>query len=219
MHDVHITGPLPPTQHNHKGWRSAPDAILPRHWRAPQWVPARTPTVHWGPNNGEAVGGPHQPPERAKCRTHQTVQNTSLQTNMVAEHVTIDDKDKLTDQLVQKTVEVPQEKFEQTKPMTQQVTRRPGLPQERTQERIIVEEIIDVMVPQVTGETFKVVETMPQERVQNRTVERVVTCKLHRFRSQEEMVEVIQLVQGGANREVVHYIPMERLVPESQNSC
>ena len=34
MHDVHITGPLPPTHHNHKGWRSAPDAILPRPWVA-----------------------------------------------------------------------------------------------------------------------------------------------------------------------------------------
>ena len=55
--------PLPPTPHNHKGWRSAPDAILPGHRRAPQWVPARTPTVHWGPVNGEAVGGPQQPPK------------------------------------------------------------------------------------------------------------------------------------------------------------
>ena len=43
--------------------RSAPDAILPGHWRAPQWVPARTPTVHWGPVRGEAVGGPQQPPK------------------------------------------------------------------------------------------------------------------------------------------------------------
>ena len=63
MHDVHITGPLSPTQHNHKGWRSAPDAILPGHRRAPQWVLARTPTAHWGPNNAEAVGGPHQRPK------------------------------------------------------------------------------------------------------------------------------------------------------------
>ena len=46
-----------------KGWRSAPDAILSGHPRAPQWIPARTPTVHWGPNNGEAVGGPHQRPK------------------------------------------------------------------------------------------------------------------------------------------------------------
>ena len=44
-------------------WRSAPDAILPGHRRAPQWVPARTPTVHWGPNNGEAVGGPYERPK------------------------------------------------------------------------------------------------------------------------------------------------------------
>ena len=41
-----------------KGWRFVPDAILPGHWRAPQWVPARTPTVHWGLNSRKAVGGP-----------------------------------------------------------------------------------------------------------------------------------------------------------------
>ena len=28
-----------------KGWRFVPDAILPGHWRAPQWVLARTPTL------------------------------------------------------------------------------------------------------------------------------------------------------------------------------
>ena len=49
------------------GWRSAPDAILPGHRRAPQWVPARTPTVHLGPDNGEAVGGP---PQRHNFRSH-----------------------------------------------------------------------------------------------------------------------------------------------------
>ena len=31
-----------------KAWRFVPDAILPGHRRAPQWVPARTPTLHWG---------------------------------------------------------------------------------------------------------------------------------------------------------------------------
>ena len=36
----------------------SPDAILPGHRRAPQWVPTRTPTVHWGPNSRKAVGGP-----------------------------------------------------------------------------------------------------------------------------------------------------------------
>ena len=33
------------------------------------------------------------------------------------------------------------------------------------------------MFPQVTEETIKVVETMSKERVQNRTVERVVTMQ------------------------------------------
>ena len=41
-----------------KCWRFVPDAILPGHRRAPQWVPARTPTVHWCLNSRKAVGGP-----------------------------------------------------------------------------------------------------------------------------------------------------------------
>ena len=36
----------------------SPDTILPGYRRAPQWVPARTPTVHWGLVSGKAVGGP-----------------------------------------------------------------------------------------------------------------------------------------------------------------
>ena len=40
------------------GWRFVPDAFPPGHRRAPQWVPARTPTVHWGLNSRKAVGGP-----------------------------------------------------------------------------------------------------------------------------------------------------------------
>ena len=35
MRNVHMTCPPPPTQRNHKGWRSAPDAILPGHRRHP----------------------------------------------------------------------------------------------------------------------------------------------------------------------------------------
>ncbi len=40
-----------------EGWRFVPDTILPGYQWAPQWVPARTPTVHWGPISGKAVGG------------------------------------------------------------------------------------------------------------------------------------------------------------------
>ena len=41
-----------------KGWRFVPDTVLPGHRRVPQWVPARTPTVHWGLKSRKAVGGP-----------------------------------------------------------------------------------------------------------------------------------------------------------------
>ena len=41
-----------------EGWRCVPDTILPGYQWAPQWDLARTPTVHWGPISGKAVGGP-----------------------------------------------------------------------------------------------------------------------------------------------------------------
>ena len=41
-----------------EGWRFVPHTILPGYQWAPQWVPARTPTVHRGPISGKAVGGP-----------------------------------------------------------------------------------------------------------------------------------------------------------------
>ena len=41
-----------------EGWRFVPDTILPGYQWAHQWLPARTPTVHWGPISGKAVGGP-----------------------------------------------------------------------------------------------------------------------------------------------------------------
>ena len=50
-----------------------PAWALEAHW----WVPARTPTVHWGPNNGgEAVGGPKSQTgpvtHKSARRTHRT---------------------------------------------------------------------------------------------------------------------------------------------------
>ena len=45
-------------QQQPEGWRFVHDTILPGYRRAHQWVQARTPTVHWGPISGKAVGGP-----------------------------------------------------------------------------------------------------------------------------------------------------------------
>ena len=42
-----------------EGWRFVPNTILLGYQWAPQWVAARTPTVHWGPISGKAVGGPN----------------------------------------------------------------------------------------------------------------------------------------------------------------
>ena len=39
-------------------WRFVPDTILSGYQEAPQWVLVRTPTVHWAPITGKAVGGP-----------------------------------------------------------------------------------------------------------------------------------------------------------------
>ena len=44
------------------------------------------------------------------------------------------------------------------------------IPQERISERI-VEQIVDVPVPQIMEEIVEVVQIIPQERVQNRKVE------------------------------------------------
>ena len=60
MSDVHITRPQPPTQHNHRGL-----ALCSRCH--PAWEPAKTPTAHWGPDNGEVVNGPKQ---RHNWRSH-----------------------------------------------------------------------------------------------------------------------------------------------------
>ena len=51
-------------QQPHKGRRSVSDVILPGHWRAHWWIPARTPTVHQCPQRGEALGGPLSPSPR-----------------------------------------------------------------------------------------------------------------------------------------------------------
>ena len=54
-----------------EGWRCVPDTILPGYQWAPQCVLARTPTVHWGPISGKAVGGPitvQHSSERAETR-------------------------------------------------------------------------------------------------------------------------------------------------------
>ena len=53
-----------------EGWRFVPDTILPGYWWAPQWVPARTPTVHWCPISGKAVGGPNHSSAQRTVQIH-----------------------------------------------------------------------------------------------------------------------------------------------------
>ena len=53
-----------------EGWRFVPDTILPGYQWAPQWVPARTPTVHWGPISGKAVGGPNTVQQSSTVQKH-----------------------------------------------------------------------------------------------------------------------------------------------------
>ena len=58
-----------------------------------------------GPGNRGGRGWSTTTAQRAKCRTHQTVQNTGLPTNMVAEHVTIEEKlaDEDSDKMIEET--------------------------------------------------------------------------------------------------------------------
>ena len=53
-----------------EGWRFVPDTILPGYQWAPQWVPARTPTVHLGPISGKAVGGPNTVQHSSTVQKH-----------------------------------------------------------------------------------------------------------------------------------------------------
>ena len=53
-----------------EGGRFVPDTILPGYQWAPQWVTARTPTVHWGPISGKAVGGPITVQHSSKEQKH-----------------------------------------------------------------------------------------------------------------------------------------------------
>ena len=53
-----------------EGWRFVPDTILLWYQWAPQWVPARTPTVHWGPISGKAVGGPNTVQHSSTVQKH-----------------------------------------------------------------------------------------------------------------------------------------------------
>ena len=53
-----------------EGWRFVPDTILPGYQWAPQWVPARTPTVHWGSISGKAVGGPNTVQRSSTVQKH-----------------------------------------------------------------------------------------------------------------------------------------------------
>ena len=53
-----------------EGWRFVPDTILPVDQREPHLVPARTPTVHWGPISGKAVGGPNTSQHSSTVQKH-----------------------------------------------------------------------------------------------------------------------------------------------------
>ena len=78
----------------------------------------------------------------------------------------------------------------------------PSMPQERFQERI-VEETTDVFVPQVMKEAVKLI---PQDNLQNCTVEQIVAVPVPRI--PEKTGEVIQLIQQESisDRVVEHII-------------
>ena len=58
-----------------------------------------------GPGERGGRGWPTTTAQKAKCRTHQTVQNIGLPTNMVAERVTIEEKlaDEDSDKVIEET--------------------------------------------------------------------------------------------------------------------
>ena len=70
-----------------EGWRFVPDAILPGYQWAPQWVPARTPTVHWGTISGKAVGGPNTVQHSSTVQKHGKHGSGALATRALATRV------------------------------------------------------------------------------------------------------------------------------------
>ena len=78
----------------HEGWRFVPDTILLGYQWAPQQVPARTPTVHWGPISGKAVGGPNTVQHsRSQCEKHPKYGSgaTSIQGKSFGNKSTVDE--------------------------------------------------------------------------------------------------------------------------------
>ena len=66
----------------------------------------------------------------------------------------------------------------------------PSMPEEQIQERIVEE--TDIPVPHMMEKTVEVMKPVPQERVQNNTVEHIVDMPVSQI--QDETVEVIQLL-------------------------
>ena len=70
------------------------------------------------------------------------------------------------------------------------------IPQERIQQRI-VEQIVDVPVPQVVEEILEVIKVIPQERVSERIVEQIVDVPVPQV--MEEIVKVVRFILLSAS--------------------
>ena len=62
-------------------------SLLPGYQWAPQWVPARKPTVHWGPISGKAVGGPNTVQHSSTVQKHGKHGSGALATRALATRV------------------------------------------------------------------------------------------------------------------------------------
>ena len=70
MQQVAAVSAVAAAEQQPEGWRFVPDTILPGYQWAPQWVPVRIPTVHWGPISGKAVGGPNTVQHSSTVQKH-----------------------------------------------------------------------------------------------------------------------------------------------------
>ena len=136
MSNVHMTCPTPPKQRNHKGWRSAPDAILPGH----RWHPSGSRQGHPRYTGDRTTGRPwvarHQRHNwRSQDATHHPTtpkhQSSDKHGSGAGDH-----QQEVTIYLpIQKTVEVPQELIEMTTLLVTNQNATTEQPQERIQER------------------------------------------------------------------------------------
>ena len=112
MHDVHITGPLPPPQHNHKGLALCSRCHLAWAAEGTPVGPGKDTHGTLGPERRRGRGWPTPTPKRAKCTCHDAYSRQVFRQTDHQLQVTITNS--------RRRLSRYQDKFEHAIPVTQQ---------------------------------------------------------------------------------------------------